>query len=355
MIIPSPDSTKHVRNSSIELYRILAAFAVLIVHFNGWFVGGLPEIFDFNNISLFRSCQVGIQASTCICVNMFILISGYFSIKLKVQSVMRLCLKLLCIFLPFYIVYAIILRSFSVTGLVYNFFVVSRAGYFIQCYMMLMFLSPILNSFVEIYKKRIIAYCLILVLLEFWFGCIMSITLGLEDNLNINRGYSVVHFVAIYLIGRCLFLYQDDLRTIKSYYWIIAYTGCTIVICAMYLLGVRFAFDYSNPVVIISSICSFLPFIYMDFYNNIINWVAGSALSIYIISSGTQIVPLLMKVDEYVLSNYEYCEYLGLIAGLIFVVFSFCVLYDKICGILINPFMRLLLDKSRGLRLTLYM
>ena len=112
----------------------------------------------------------------------------------------------------------------------------------------------------------------------------MSITLGLEDNLNINRGYSVVHFVAIYLIGRCLFLYQDDLRTIKSYYWIIVYTGCTIVICAMYLLGVRFAFDYSNPVVIISSICSFLPFIYMDFYNKIINWVAGSALSIYIIS-----------------------------------------------------------------------
>lgn len=31
------------RNSSIELFRILATFLVLIVHWNGWFVGGMPE------------------------------------------------------------------------------------------------------------------------------------------------------------------------------------------------------------------------------------------------------------------------------------------------------------------------
>ena len=43
------------RNSSIELYRIIATFAVLIVHFNGWFVGDwpLPE-YDITNPTLFR-------------------------------------------------------------------------------------------------------------------------------------------------------------------------------------------------------------------------------------------------------------------------------------------------------------
>lgn len=34
-------SAKKERNSSIELYRIIATFTVLIVHFNGWFVDGM--------------------------------------------------------------------------------------------------------------------------------------------------------------------------------------------------------------------------------------------------------------------------------------------------------------------------
>ena len=33
------------RNSSIEIYRIIATFAVLIFHFNGWLVGGMPKHF----------------------------------------------------------------------------------------------------------------------------------------------------------------------------------------------------------------------------------------------------------------------------------------------------------------------
>ena len=34
------------RNSSVELYRILATFLVIIVHLNGWLAGGMPELFS---------------------------------------------------------------------------------------------------------------------------------------------------------------------------------------------------------------------------------------------------------------------------------------------------------------------
>jgi surface polysaccharide O-acyltransferase-like enzyme len=61
------------RNSSIELYRIIATFAVLIVHFNGWFVGGMRG-FDFHHPTLFGAGQMIIEALTCICVNMFLII-----------------------------------------------------------------------------------------------------------------------------------------------------------------------------------------------------------------------------------------------------------------------------------------
>lgn len=36
------NSVSKQRNSSVELFRIIATFLVLIVHFNGWFVG-IPE------------------------------------------------------------------------------------------------------------------------------------------------------------------------------------------------------------------------------------------------------------------------------------------------------------------------
>lgn len=39
------------RNSSIELFRILATFLVLIVHWNGWFVGGIDENASWGNFS----------------------------------------------------------------------------------------------------------------------------------------------------------------------------------------------------------------------------------------------------------------------------------------------------------------
>lgn len=92
------------RNSSIEVYRILATFAVLVFHFNGWLVGGMPKHFDMDNVSLFRIVQALIEACTCICVNMFIIISGYFGIRLKFQSVLRICLLLFSIHVPFYII-----------------------------------------------------------------------------------------------------------------------------------------------------------------------------------------------------------------------------------------------------------
>ena len=98
-----PSIFQRKRNSSIELYRIIATFTVLIVHFNGWFVGGMRG-FDLHHPTLFGAGQMIIEALTCICVNMFLIISGYFGIRLKLTSVIRLCLLLFLIYVPFYLV-----------------------------------------------------------------------------------------------------------------------------------------------------------------------------------------------------------------------------------------------------------
>lgn len=87
------------RNSSIELFRILAALLVLIVHLNGWMLGGL---FDWDDISItpvHKYGQLAIISISCVCVNCFLLISGWFGLKLKYSAILKIWVTLVCIYI----------------------------------------------------------------------------------------------------------------------------------------------------------------------------------------------------------------------------------------------------------------
>ena len=162
------------RNSSIELYRILATFAVLIVHFNGWFVGDWPlPDYDISNPTLFRTGQMVLEALSIICVNMFVIISGYFGIKLKLSSIIKLYIYLALIYVPLYLVRFVSTHEFILSDFLEKCFVISYAGYFIQCYFMLMILSPVLNAFIDKNGKNSLKWVIVFWALEFWlhYGC----------------------------------------------------------------------------------------------------------------------------------------------------------------------------------------
>lgn len=323
------------RNSSIELYRIVATFSVLIVHFNGWFVGGMPEKLDLVNPSSFRIGQVIIESASCICINMFLLISGYFGIRLKLSSVIRICLLLLFIYIPSYLLESCLMGSFSVGTLIRNFFVMTKSGYFVQCYLMLMFLSPVLNAFIEKMGKRILPWVIVFVLIEFWFDNIKEL-----ECLGFGSGYSIMHFVLIYMIARCLFLFSADLVKIKIYWWVNGYLLFTIIICIQYVVGIKWTYDYSNPVCIMSSICSFMPFVYYNYHNRAINWIASSTFAVYVIQVKNPAYSYLVRIDNHLLVSQVYGLYLLYALGVICLFFTLCILYDKVCSIFIGPITR---------------
>lgn len=322
------------RNSSIELYRIIATFAVLVFHFNGWLVGGMPKHFDIDHISTYRVSQAIIESCSCICVNMFLLISGYFGIHLKIQSVLRICLLLLFILVPFYIYDCLIFdKTFLFKEFVRKFLVISSGGYFIQCYFMLMLFSPLLNAFIEKYsRKKGASIVLILVLAEFWFDCITH-----TDYMGFRHGFSVLHFMIVYLVARYVYLYKQELLKYKKIYWISAYFICTFIILLMYIGGINYIWQYSNPIIILSTICSFIPFIYSSFYDKWINWVSSSTLAVYIIHVNNPFYGFLVEYDTFILAHYQYSTYLVLAALGIICVFIISIMYDKIRSIITNP------------------
>lgn len=329
----SEKKTNHSqRNSSIELYRIIATFAVLTVHFNGWFVGDwpLPE-YDISNPTVFRTGQMVIEALSIICVNMFIIISGYFGIKLKLSSILKLCIYLALIFLPLFFVKCISDHEFVLTEFIERCFVISYAGYFIQCYFMLMILSPVLNSFIDKYGKKSFKWVIVFWILEFWFDCIMDI-----DVLGYNRGFSVIHFVLMYMIARCIKLYEDDIKRIRPWFWILCYLFFTFVIVLSHIVGVKWCWNYSNPVVVLSAVCSFLPFLYKTYCNKIINRIANGTLAVYIIHVTNRIRYTLEMVDTRLLETNDYIVYLILILAVILIVFIGSVIYGIICNYISN-------------------
>lgn len=325
-------SNRLQRNSSIELYRIIATFAVLIAHFNGWFVGDWPlPDYDISNPTLFRTGQMVISAASIICVNMFVIISGYFGIKLKLSSVVKLYVYLFLIYIPEYI-----LKSFSTHDFIWTEFIVrcmvfSHAGYFIKCYFMLMILSPVLNSFIEKYGKACLKWVLLFWFLEFWFSCITD-----AEELAYNKGYSLIHFVLIYMIARCIKLYEDDIKKLKQWVWELGYLFSTFVIILSHVVGIKWCWDYSNPVVVFSAVCSFLPFLYKTFCNKAINWIASGTFAVYVLHVRYHIRSFLGMLDNKILENNSYPMYLIIISIVILSTFMVLVIYGIICNYISN-------------------
>lgn len=316
------------RNSSIELYRIIATLAVLIVHFNGWFLGDwpLPE-YDVDNPSLFRTGQTVISALVIICVNMFVIISGYFGIKLKLSSVVKLYIYLALIYIPLYLVRFVTTHEFIMTDFLQKWLVISQAGYFIQCYFMLMILSPVLNAFIYKYGRDSLKWVVMFWALEFWFGCMTDV-----EELGYNQGYSVIHFVLMYMIARCIRLYEDDIKNVKRWVWVAGYLVSTLVIIVCHIIGVKWCWDYSNPVVVFSSVCSFLPFLYKTYYNSVVNWIASGTLAVYIIHVTNRVQTMLESADRTILQSNSYPVYLVFISGVILATFALSVLYGVFCN-----------------------
>lgn len=315
--------SKAARNSSVEVFRILATFLVLIAHFNGWLVGGIPK-FNGDSVSAFRIGQLFIGSLCACCVNCFLIISGWYGIKLKWKTIWNINWLLVCVYVPFYIAQSIFTHEFSAPGLVRNFLGILLESYFIQCYLMVMFLSPILNVFIEKNGRRILPYVLC-----FWGIEFVADVIG-NESLGINRGYSVIHFVLMYLLARTASLYKEEVMKVGRYKWIIGYFICALVICGLHILGIRWTWNYSNPVVVLSAFCLFMPFLYKTYYNKTINWIAGSTLSVYIMHVCSPLIVVLRKVDNYMLQNYTYALYLLLTGVVILLVFCLCIIYDKV-------------------------
>ena len=130
---------KQKRQSNIELLRILLMLGVVILHYNG--VGG--ALYSAHGINYF---VVIIFESLFICaVDLFMLISGYFScksVKTVLQKPVRLVMQVTLFSVVFYIISNAISGSFSLRSFIGT---LIPTNYFVTLYIVVYLISPYLN------------------------------------------------------------------------------------------------------------------------------------------------------------------------------------------------------------------
>lgn len=276
--MPSIQSvTKGPRQSNFELLRILAMFLVLVVHAD-FLSLGIPS--DKNLISnpLNAFSRIFFQSLSIVCVNVFILISGWFGIKPSIKGICSFLFQCLYFYIGACIIHSFISgNQLSIYDLRTCILLTKSAGWFIISYLGLYVLSPILNEFLKLDKALIRKVLIGFYIFQsyFWIGGSVSF---------LSDGYSTFSFIGLYLLGRYLYLNKSDV-----YKWGgIGYIIAVILISLLSVIITRghislSVFAYDNPLIVAAS-----AFLLLSFSNlrlgtiKWLNWISKSAFAVYL-------------------------------------------------------------------------
>lgn len=258
-----------VRCSDKELIRIIAMFFIVTWHI--FLHGGMVQEIPGANI------MRGIAQSG---VNLFILISGWFSIRLYLRSLLNLYAMIFFYMASSLIVahcilgYQIVLKDIAELFFPMSF----EAGlyWFVSCYFMLMLLSPAINFFLQRSTDK--QYLWLLFVLGY-LSCFSGIVFNNDINLN---GYNTFHFVFIYVLGTGLhrFGVPDGL---KRMHWAGIYVLSTVLLIVLLYFAPSKGLRYNNPFLVIASVSLFSFLSSFRFESRKINALARFMFPVYLV------------------------------------------------------------------------
>ena len=297
------------RNSNFELMRIISMIFVVIYHvrmhsgFGSRAIGTVDLVLDFiTNIIVVH-------------VNSYILLSGYFQSKskMKLSKVIKLNNATWFYKVLFLIIALILVNKFGiiVEGSFEKIDILKTLSpfdhgiyWFIDCYLVLYLISPILNKVIDNMTKK--EFERVLLLLFVLFSIIPLITV--EEVIYTRTGHSLVSFILLYFIGAYLRIYPIE----KNYYFIkmskrlrqtlaiVLIVICSILTVSGRLLATKISgygvipnqisqilleayLSFGSPILIIESIAYFLLFASFDIKSKIVNQISKYSFGVYLI------------------------------------------------------------------------
>lgn len=271
-----------------------------------------------------------IMGFTIVGVNCFLLITGYYGLSFKWKSIIKLYLT--CAFYEFigYLIHwGISGTTLTISDLGNIIFPLSHSNlWYIRCYVMLLFVSPILNAGLQTMSKSQYQKALLLLLVvNLYFGWFWK-----HDNYNAN-GYNISQFVFVYIIGGYIRRYFPLNAQYKRRYILLFLTGGFVwgvlqnINDTIHSVPHLNGWSYSNPIVIISAIGLFLYFRELKFHSKFVNLLAPGTFAVYIFHCGRNTEFLYQTCSQLVYATTNSAYQVGILSCSAFVIlFTICLL-----------------------------
>jgi len=329
------------RESNIELLRIVAMLMVLVVHAD-FAALGVPTEMEAHATPGLTTFRYVWETLSVVCVDVFVLISGWFGIRPKAKSFSKFVFQVLFFSLGVYGVGAA-LGAVENTPSAWLDMLLCRHGlyWFIPAYILLYVLSPVLNAFAEHASRRQLATVLIcFYLFQTVYG------FAFDEEPAFKFGYSALSFAGLYLLAQWLRRYAADRAESKRLLWLGVYVLCALVLAALGFAAAYFNVDggqihviaYNNPIVVLESAALLLLFAGLKFQSKVVNFVSASAFAVF-----------LLHLNPYFYFNHFKPHIIGfagdypptqaflLIAAYLLAVFALAVLIDQLRILLWRP------------------
>lgn len=337
---PIPGRARH---SNFELLRIVA-MAMIVAHHFVVHVLWPAETLSGGNFAL----AGGINALFLGGVNLFVMISGFFGIKLTWRSLLNLWL-----FVGFYLLvsragYHYYALHYGLPGITWRSALLplamfSRSGYwFINYYFVLMLFSPLLNYALRDMPLHRFRQCILLLTL---FTCYSGFLLG-----NTNpTGYNAVHFLYLYVLGRYVSR-EPLLRKLDRNLYLGLFAAASLAYALLaYLLLARGAagpeypqqlFAYNNPLLLFACACLFCYFRRLNLQSHAVNHAAASMLAVYLLQESDLGQRLYERLTALFVQGGHTAAHLLVLCGVFVGLFALALLLDQVRKVLCIPLAR---------------
>lgn len=283
------NSRERKRQLNVEMLRCFSMICIVCWHY--LVHGDVLKYLDIHSKS-----YILLQALATICstaVNCYILITGYFSITIKVQKkekffrIIRQISFYSIVISAFFVLFQG--KRLSLYFIISSIFPVLTGRYwFITCYLALFLLVPYLNILIHAMGKKQYQGLLILCLL---IGINYQEWIPFLTTLSIDRGYGILWFIILYLFGAYIRLYINTDK-IKNWSCFLSLILCIIVnvLFKYHNSSIYYRFmRYNNLDILAASILIFLSFLLLrddnipGFLKRSIQFFSPLTLGVYLI------------------------------------------------------------------------
>lgn len=296
------------RNSNFELMRIISMLFIILYHI---IMHG--KVIELCTNDFLRALFKIIEIATLVHVNSFVLLTGYFQSTCRFKQ--SKIWKIMNASLFYRITIVLVLTGIGIITLdklsVFKelFPLEMYQNWFIKYYIILYFMSPLLNASINYMSKKTFKRTIIVL---FFLFCLFPTLTGCQTFEN--NGYTLYHFIYLYLIGaylRKFSVFKATFLKDKS----VCQQRCILILIISLCIGINFIIYqfalnyvgnnnfirelcnsmnlfhlyYNNPLVLLQSICYFLLFSTFNIKSKLINIISSLTIGIYLIHDNNYI------------------------------------------------------------------